>query len=122
MKTSKERINQLKTNSLVNLIQYEEKARLKAHKKQIKKRIENEITGPQYSFDKIRWTGNVNELVNVFYELKENGSIDTSWENIKRVLLEVFLDAKNKEFKESTIQTYLKPNKRFQTYPRKKLK
>ncbi len=121
MKTSKERINKLKTNGIVDLIQYEEKARLRAKKKQIKKRVESEISEPQFSFDKIQWTQNTNQLWKIFDDLRINKNINTSAANLMRMVIEVFVDKNGKKISLSTLETYGKKGRKSFTTPKKPL-
>jgi hypothetical protein len=66
-------------------------------------------TSPQGN-SKIKWTKNTNQLVYFFLELKEDGIIDTTQDNLKRFIINNFLDKDDMELNEYTIDTYFKPS------------
>jgi hypothetical protein len=66
-------------------------------------------TSPQGNL-KIIWTKYSNQLVYFFLEMIEKEIIDTTPENLKRFLINNFLDRDGIELNEYTIETYFKPS------------
>ena len=65
-------------------------------------------------FEKIQLTerANINEITTYFENLNDSGKINTSVENIKRVLISVFEDNKGIPLKKSTLDTYFNKSKK----------
>lgn len=59
----------------------------------------------------IKWTGNVNALATVFYALADANIIETSTENIKRLLISNFTDSDNKELSKHYLDEIFKVSK-----------
>lgn len=66
----------------------------------------------------LRWNGEINQLVDIFYQLafelknRESESlIEASPENLKRFILNNFTDSKGNFLSQNTVQTYLKPGR-----------
>ena len=59
----------------------------------------------------IKWTGNVNALATVFYALADANIIETSTENIKRLLISNFTDSENKELSKHYLDEIFKVSK-----------
>jgi hypothetical protein len=59
---------------------------------------------------KIVWSENTNKLVDYFLKMVEGGLIDTSHENLKRFIINNFLDKNSRELSQATIDTYFKPS------------
>lgn len=59
----------------------------------------------------IKWTGNINALATVFYALADANIIETSTENIKRLLISNFTDSENKELSKHYLDEIFKVSK-----------
>lgn len=77
-----------------------------------------EIKTAETKFSKLKWNGNTNVLVDIFYRLtqeeKVNGKpyIETTPENLTEIIYSCFLDKNGKKLSKETIETYLKPGRR----------
>lgn len=81
----------------------------------------NSYQNSKPDFEKIKLTEKVsiNEITTYFENLKDNGKIDTSIENIKRVLISVFDDSSGLPLKKSTLDTYFNKSKKITTRSKK---
>lgn len=59
----------------------------------------------------IQWNGNINALATVFYALADANIIETSTENIKRLLISNFTDSENKELSKHYLDEIFKVSK-----------
>jgi hypothetical protein len=59
----------------------------------------------------IKWNGNINALGTIFYALSEAKIIDTTTENIKRLLINCFTDSENKDLSKHYLDEIFKPSK-----------
>jgi len=73
-------------------------------------KVENTISTSK-EFDKILWKKELNKLATLFFELKERDIIETRPENLLKFLISNFADEKGKPLSESTMKTYLKPDR-----------
>ncbi|MDO3627281.1 hypothetical protein [Mucilaginibacter sp. BT774] len=64
-------------------------------------------------FEKIKLTenANINEITTYFEKLKDNGKINTSIENLKRVLISVFENNNGQPLKKTTLDSYFNKSK-----------
>jgi hypothetical protein len=72
-------------------------------------------------FEKIKLTEkiNINEITTYFENLKDAAKINTTIENIKRVLISVFEDSNGLPLKKSTLDTYFNKSKKISTRSKK---
>lgn len=59
----------------------------------------------------LQWNGNINALTTLFNELLDNGIISGTKENIKRLLLNNFINADGKDLSKNYLDEILKPSK-----------
>ena len=57
------------------------------------------------------WNGKINELATIFIALKDSGVISGSKEDIKRFLLQNFVNSKGEKISKNTIDDIFKPSK-----------
>lgn len=67
--------------------------------------LKHQLTKP------IQWNGNINALATIFHTLKENKIIDSSDENIKRLLINCFVDSEQKELSKHYLNEILTKSK-----------
>lgn len=53
----------------------------------------------------------INEIVTFFYDLLKESKISSSKENLKKIILTIFVDKDNNKLKKSTLDTYLNQSK-----------
>ena len=73
-------------------------------------KVENTISTSK-EIEKILWKKELNKLATLFFELKERDIIETRPENLLKFLISNFADEKGKSLSESTMKTYLKPDR-----------
>ena len=76
-----------------------------------KSEIRNPKSPETMPASKLKINGNVNYLVDVFYQMKENNIIDATPSEIAAHVNRAFLDKKGKEIPLSTILTILDPSR-----------
>ena len=59
----------------------------------------------------VKWNGKINELATIFIALKDSGIISGSNEDIKRFLLQNFVNSYGEKISKNTIDDIFKPSK-----------